>query len=69
MSDANSELDRIMREQGLSCGDVARELDVLLETVQHWVAADRNERLPMPESELRLLQYALMTENRRYFLF
>jgi len=69
MRDTNSELDRIMRELGLSCGDVARELNVLLETVEHWVAADRDKRLPMPESELRLLQYALMTENRRYLLF
>ena len=69
MSDTNSELDRVMREQGLSCADVARELNILLETVENWVAADRDKRLPMPLSELRLLQYSLMTENRRYFLF
>ncbi len=69
MSATNTKLDGIMHDLGLSCADVAQELNVPLETVEGWTCADRNQRRSMSESELRLLQYSLMSENRRYFLF
>lgn len=69
MTDTSNELDGIMHDLGLSCADVARELNVPIETVKDWASTDGNDRPRMPESELRLLRYSLMTENRRYFLF
>ena len=69
MTDTSTELDGIMRDLGLDCADVARELNVPIETVRDWASADDNDRPRMPETELRLLRYSLMTENRRYFLF
>lgn len=69
MSEPNDKLDQIMTELGLSCDDVAQVLNVPVTQVQAWLAVDGAQRLPMPESELRLLSYSLMTENRRYQLF
>jgi len=56
-----------MRANNLSASDVVEALDVAATTVTAWTEAATT--LPMPESELRLLQYALMTENKRAHLF
>ena len=69
MSKTNSELDKVMHDLELSCADVARELNLPIETVEGWASPDSDTRPSMPESELRLLRYSLMSENRRYFLF
>lgn len=69
MSDTNAELDRIMRDLALDCSDVARELNVPLDRVMAWTSTDTKRRSPMPESELQLLRFSVMSENRSYFLF
>lgn len=54
-----------MRANDLSASEVAKELDVSQATVAAWATEAEADRVLMPETELRLLQYALMTENRR----
>jgi len=58
-----------MQTNNLSASDFARELGVAQATVTAWTAETGVGGQPMPESELRLLQYALMTENTRVHLF
>ena len=58
-----------MSANDLSASEVAKELDVSQATVAAWATEAEADCLPMPETELRLLQYALMTENRRTHLF
>ena len=67
----NQDLLKIMRDKNLSCADVAKVLNVPLETVESWTNfSDKNKTLvQMPELDLRMLQYSLMTENTRYHLF
>ncbi len=69
MQDTNRVLRAIMQEHGLTFAQVARELDVSEATVEVWAAEDGAGVENMPETELRLLQYALMTENKRWHLF
>ena len=70
MQDTNHRLQALMRANNLSASDVAQALDVAAATVTAWTAAtEAAAALPMPESELRLLQYALMTGNKRAHLF
>jgi len=67
VQDTNHRLQALMRANNLSASDVVEALDVAATTVTAWTEAATT--LPMPESELRLLQYALMTENKRAHLF
>jgi transcriptional regulator with XRE-family HTH domain len=69
MQDTNRKLRDLMRANDLSASEVAKELDVSQATVAAWATEAEADCLPMPETELRLLQYALMTENRRTHLF
>ena len=69
MQDTNRKLQELMQANGLSVSEVARALDVADLTVTAWATQTSVGAEPMPESELRLLQYALMTENRRLHLF
>ena len=71
MNMVNQDLLKIMRDKNLSCADVAKVLNVPLETVESWTNfSDKNKTLvQMPELDLRMLQYSLMTENTRYHLF
>ncbi|MCU7931000.1 MAG: hypothetical protein KZQ90_09380 [Candidatus Thiodiazotropha sp. (ex Codakia rugifera)] len=71
MSHTNQDLLKIMQDHKLSCADVAKALDVPLETVESWTRSQQacNSYLQMPEFDLKVLQYSLMTENTRYHLF
>lgn len=71
MNAVNKDLLKIMRDKNLSCADVAKVLNVPLETVESWTnVSDKNKTLvQIPELDLRMLQYSLMTENTRYHLF
>jgi transcriptional regulator with XRE-family HTH domain len=69
MHDTNRKLRDLMRANDLSASEVAKELDVSQATVAAWATEAETDRVPMPETELRLLQYALMTENTRAHLF
>lgn len=69
MQDTNYRLQALMQANNLSASDVARELGVARATVTSWTAEAGAGAQSMPESELRLLQYALMTENKRTHLF
>lgn len=70
MDRTNRDLLKIMNDLKLSCADVAGTLGLSLEQVRQWVAAPGSgDYRQMPESDLRLLQYSLMTENTRYHLF
>ena len=70
MNQTNRELLRIMENLKLSCSDVATTLGLPLKQVEGWVAAsDSADYLQMPEFDLRLLQYSLMTENTQSHLF
>jgi len=70
MPPTNRQLVQLMEEHGLSRAEVARILDVSPELVSRWIVDNGSGSLEiMPESELRLLQYGLMSENKRYQLF
>lgn len=70
MPPTNRQLVRLMEEHGLSRADVAKKLNVSPELVGRWMVESNGSTLEiMPEAELRLLQYALMSENTRYHLF
>jgi DNA-directed RNA polymerase specialized sigma24 family protein len=70
MTDSNRELVLLIKELHLSHAEVAEHLDVPLSKVIRWTADDddKNQEM-MPESELRLLKYTLMAENKRSLLF
>jgi len=66
----NSELVQLMNNLPLSAAEVAKTLNVPLQTVYRWTTTDMNKPNDlMPESELRLLKYSLMTENKNKHLF
>ncbi len=70
MADTNFEMVRLMKELQLSCADVAKHLDVPLDVVTRWTETDSNkDQEIMPEADLRLLKYALMSENKHSHLF
>lgn len=70
MADTNQELIQLMEELQLSRDEVAKQLNVPVTVVDRWTASDGNEAQEMmPESDLRLLKYALMSENKRSHLF
>jgi transposase-like protein len=70
MPPTNRQLVQLMEEHGLSRADVAKKLNVAPELVGRWMVESSGSTLEiMPEAELRLLQYALMSENKRYHLF
>ncbi|WP_316369594.1 hypothetical protein [Candidatus Thiodiazotropha sp. CDECU1] len=71
MNTINQDLLKIMGDKNLSCTDVAKVLNVPLETVESWtILSEKNKTLvQIPELDLRMLQYSLMTENTRYHLF
>ncbi|MBT3094306.1 MAG: hypothetical protein AB2672_07855 [Candidatus Thiodiazotropha endolucinida] len=71
MNTTNQDLCKIMHDKNLSCNDVAKVLDVPLETVEAWTCSSEENGNPvqMPELDLRMLKYSLMTENTRYHLF
>ncbi len=70
MTDCNHELIQLMQELSLSTEQVAICLGVSLTTVSEWINTEAGTKpRPMPESELRLLKYALMTENKHTTLF
>ena len=70
MNQSNKELLKIMQEFELSSADVAKALGVPLQQVEVWIAApESNNYQEMSQSELRLLQYSLMTENTLTHLF
>ncbi len=65
MSDTNQELLQLMKELCLSREEVSRFLSVPLLTVYQWTRTDGGkEPVFMPESELKLLKYSLMSENK-----
>jgi hypothetical protein len=65
MSDVNQELIQLMREIGLSREEISCVLNVPLITVYQWARTEGGkEQLVMPESELKLLKYSLMSENK-----
>jgi hypothetical protein len=66
----NLDLIKIMSDLELSLDDVANALGLSKEQVKCWVAEpDSSGYRQLSESDLRLLQYSLMTENRQYHLF
>ena len=70
MTDSNRELVLLIQELDLSHAEIAGHLDVPLYRVIRWTATDGDkDQEVMPESDLRLLKYALMSENRRTHLF
>lgn len=71
MTSTNHELVQLMKDLRLNQADVARHLDVPLDVVNRWMdtTGDQDEQEGMPESELRLLKFALMSDNRRLLLF
>ena len=71
MNILNQDLHNIMRDKNLSSADVAKVLDVSVETVESWITTPGSTKklVQMPDLDLRLLQYSLMTENTRYHLF
>lgn len=65
MSDVNQKLIQLMRERGLSREQVSRFLNVPLVTVYQWTRTEGGKKkIVMPESELKLLKYSLMSENK-----
>lgn len=70
MTSTNTELVQLMQDLHLNEADVARHLDVPLDVVNRWMKAPTDQPdSGMPESELRLLKFALMSDNRRAHLF
>ncbi len=65
MSNVNQELIQLMKEPGLSREQVSRFLNVSLVTVYQLTRTDGGKKkIAMPESELKLLKYSLMSENK-----
>ena len=65
MSDRNRELILLMKELGLSREEISRYLNVPLVTVYKWTRSEGGkEKVIMPESELNLLKYSLMSDNK-----
>lgn len=70
MASTNLELVQLMKELNLDQTDVARHLDVPLDVVNQWmVTSGQKKGDEMPESELKLLKFALMSDNRNTHLF
>jgi transcriptional regulator with XRE-family HTH domain len=69
MHDNSRILQEIMQAHGLGIEDVARQLGVASTTARAWTLNEADGGASMPDAELRLLQYALMTENQRRHLF
>ena len=70
MNQSNKELLKIMQDFELSAADVATALGLPLGQVEVWIAEPESDNYQeMSESELRLLQYSLMTENTLTHLF
>ena len=65
MPNVNQELIQLMKELGLTREEVSRYLNVPLVTVYQWARTKGGkEQIVMPESELKLLKYSLMSENK-----
>ena len=65
MSDGNRQLILLMKELGLSREEISRYLNVPLITVYKWTRTEGGkEEVVMPESELKLLKYSLMSNNK-----
>ena len=70
MSKTNEELIHLMDAYKLSRQEVATRLGVSVSSVESWTADPTQEEYePMPESELRHLQYDLQSENTIRTLF
>lgn len=70
MNKSNEELIQLMKELGLSLDEVSLLLNVPLVTVYQWTRVEHGkEQEIMPESELKLLKYSLMSENKYTTLF
>lgn len=70
MTHCNSELIQLMHDLSLSSEEVAKYLGVSVNTVYGWTNTEGGgQQLPMPEAELRLLKYSLMSENKQTTLF
>lgn len=69
MHDNTRILQEIMQAHALGVDDVARQLGVAPATAHAWTLAEADGGTSMPDAELKLLQYALMSENRRRHLF
>ena len=70
MTSNNMELIQIMEDSDLNTHDIAKLLNVPLETVNQWAEhREGQEQIEMPDSELRMLKYSLMTENKLSRLF
>ena len=65
MTNVNRELIHLMKELGLTREEVSRYLDVPLVTVYQWTRTEGGkEQIVMSASELKLLKYSLMSENK-----
>ena len=65
MPEVNQELLQLMKELGLTREEVSRFLNVPLVTVYKWTRTEGGkEQIVMPASELKLLKYSLMSENK-----
>ena len=54
-----------MKELGLSREEISQYLNVPLVTVYKWTRSEGGkEKVIMPESELNLLKYSLMSDNK-----
>ena len=62
-------LREIMQAHALGVDDLARQLGVAPTTARAWTLSEADGGTTIPDAELKLLQYALMTENRRRHLF
>ena len=69
MQDNTGILREIMRLHAIGVDDGARQLGVAPATARAWTLAEAEGGTSIPDAELHLLQYALMTENRRRYLF
>lgn len=69
MHDNTRILREIMQAQALGVDDIAQQLGVAVATARAWTLNDADGGVSMPDAELKLLQYALMTENKRPHLF
>ena len=70
MNKSNEELIQLMKELSLSREKVSQLLNVPLVTVYQWTRTKGGrEQEIMPESELKLLKYSLMSANKYTTLF
>lgn len=69
MHDNSRILREIMKAHALGVDDIARQLGVASATARAWTLNEADGGASMPDAELKLLQYALMTENKRRHLF